>query len=56
MKTLAKYGVRRFIKYRSDRRAFELYDIASGKCASFPGTRKELEKAAKERNTQAASP
>jgi hypothetical protein len=45
-----RYGVRRFADWRDDRRCFELYDIDTGKCESFPGTRKELEAAAKEKN------
>ena len=44
------YAVRRFTPYRGDRRCFELYVIATGECASFPGTRKELEKYARQKN------
>ena len=54
MKTNIKtYAVRRFTDWRDDHRCFELYTIADGKCASFPGTRKELEIYAKKRNEEA---
>jgi hypothetical protein len=49
-----KYGVRRFTKWRDDQHCFELYVIATGECASFPGTKKGLEKHAKERNAEAS--
>lgn len=39
--------VRRFTTYRNDRRCFELYDTRTNECASFPGTRKDLENALK---------
>lgn len=42
MTPTTKYGVRRFCQYRYDGRCFELYDLATGECASFPGTKKDL--------------
>lgn len=47
------YGVRRFSEYREDRRCFELFVLATGECASFPGTKRRLIQYAKERNAQA---
>lgn len=47
-----KYGVRRFTHYRGDGRCFELYEVSSGACASFPGTRKDLETYAKRKNEE----
>ena len=53
---LKKYGVRRFCEYRDDGRCFELYEIQNGKCASFPGTRKDLEKYATKLNEERTNP
>ena len=53
---LKKYGVRRFCEYRGDGRCFELYEIQNGKCASFPGTRKDLEKYATKLNEERTNP
>jgi len=50
--TVPKYGVRRFIEYRHDRRCFELYEIATGECASFPSTKKRLEELANAWNAE----
>ena len=47
-----KFGVRRFTDYRADRKCFELYEIATGECASFPGTKRDLERYAKQKNTE----
>ncbi len=49
---IAKYGVRRWTESRDDRRCFELYEIATGKCASFPVFKAEGLKAAKIRNSE----
>lgn len=56
MKTNDKWGVRRFTEWRDDQRCFELYNIHTGECASFPGTRKQLEKHAKKRNSEESQP
>ena len=47
------YAVRRFTPYRGDGHCFELYEVATGECASFPDTRKSLEKYAKQKNLEA---
>ena len=47
-----KYGVRRFTEYRGDGRCFEMFELATGECASFPGTKKRLEEQAKAWNTE----
>jgi len=52
---IKKYGVRRFAVYRADRRCFELYEIATGNCASFPCTKKDGEAAAKKMNKEPAA-
>lgn len=52
--TIKKYAVRRFASYRDDRRCFEIYEIATGKCASFPCTKKDGDAAAKRMNTESA--
>ena len=52
MNNVPTFGVRRFTPYRDDRRCFELYHIASGECASFPGTKRELDRYAKQRNAE----
>lgn len=52
-KSIKKYGVRRFATYRNDGRCFELYEIATGECASFPCTKKDGEIAARKMNTEA---
>ena len=44
-------AIRRFAKYRADGKCFELYDAETGKCASFPGTKKELTVALQHINT-----
>lgn len=44
------YGVRRFATGRDDRQNFEMYVIATGECASFPGTKTALEAYARRRN------
>lgn len=49
------YGVRRFTEYRDDRRCFELFILATGECASFPGTKKRLTELAKEWNNPTAT-
>jgi hypothetical protein len=59
MKTADKYGVRRFCEYGdrgNDRRCFELYEIHTGKCASFPGIRRDLERHARELNSEERAP
>ena len=50
------FGVRRFTEYRADGRCFEVYEIQTGKCASFPGTRKDLDHYAKQLNSKAGAP
>lgn len=50
------YGVRRFTEYRGDGRCFELFVIATGACASFPGTKKRLEQTAKDWNKEGRKP
>ena len=37
-------GIRRFCMSRDDRRCFELFNLKTGECASFPGTKRELER------------
>jgi len=46
----AQYGVRRFTDYRADGRCFELYDLATGECASLPTTKKDALAALTQRN------
>ena len=43
MKNVTGLAIRRFTDYRNDGRCFELYEVYTGKCASFPSTRKALE-------------
>jgi len=52
-RTVKVFGVRRFTAYRGDARCFELFKIKTGECASFPGTRKDLEAYAKKQNRAA---
>lgn len=54
VKKAPKYGVRRFAVGRADRKNFELYVIATGECASFPGTKRDLVKYANQKNKEAA--
>lgn len=49
---MEKYGVRRFATYRADRACFELFVLATGECASFPGTKKDLLQYAQVRNKE----
>ena len=53
MKTSKIFGVRRFTSYRVDGRCFELFKAKTGECASFPGTKKDLEAYAKKKNIAA---
>lgn len=45
-----RYGVRRFTTGRGDGKNFELYELATGECASLPGNKAETTRYAKKKN------
>ncbi len=51
------YGVRRFTTFarRGDHHCHEVYDMATGVCASFPGTKKDMTATARAMNARRAT-